>query len=123
MEGHTHTSASLREILAKDDSEALGSALDQGLDPKTWLDADSRDALLAVAVLEESPRCVELLLESGGDWTTEAPFDEDQESPLGLAAEFGSEIERYLADMPVQAHLDPSWVRVARWSRRPCMPP
>lgn len=91
MKMHTHTSASLREVLAKDDIEALGAALDRGLDPKTWLDSDSRDALLAVAVLEESPQCVELLLTRGGDWAVEAPFDEDQESPLGLAAEAGSE--------------------------------
>lgn len=87
----TWSTESLREIIARDDARSLKAALDQGLNPKTWLDVSSRDTLPAIAILEDGLQCVELLLEKGGDWAVEAPFDEDQESPLGIATQIGSE--------------------------------
>ena len=61
------SSSDLRDLIVKDDSSALASAIRQGLDPKTWLDLDSRDALIAIAVTEGSLGCLNLLLREGGD--------------------------------------------------------
>jgi ankyrin repeat protein len=81
----------LRGILTRDDVDTLENALDKGLDPKLWLDLDSSEALLAIAILEASVKCVALLLESGGDWALVAPFDEDLDAPLSLAVRCGSD--------------------------------
>ena len=85
------SAATLRTILVRDDVESLKNALDEDLDPTAWLDADPLEALLAVATLADSIRCVELLLDSGGDWALGAPFDEDLDSPLSIAICRGSD--------------------------------
>jgi ankyrin repeat protein len=85
------SSADLRAILTQDDVESLKDALDKGVDPKSWLDADPFEALLAIAILEDSVKCVEFLLDRGGDWALVVPFDEDLEPPLSIAVYRGSD--------------------------------
>ena len=104
----------LRGILARDDAESLRAALDNGLDPKAWLDADPYETILAVAILKGSVKCVELLLERDGDWTIDAPFDEDLDPPLGIALERGSdEILKTFIEKRVVEKYSKEWLQEA----------
>lgn len=85
-------SAEILAVLARDDAGGLDLMIDEGLDPRSELDAAEEITLLEVAIREGAFRCVRRILGRRGDWTLAGtPFHEDLESPLAFAIEKGSD--------------------------------
>ncbi len=113
----------VRRALEHDDVDRIREAMEDGLEPTMWLDADSGDALLAVAVEADSLKCAELLLANGGDWSLSAEFDEDLISPFALAVRKGSSdmVRTFLRFGSVESYA-PEWLEaaMAELILRPC---
>ena len=112
--GQTLRDQDLRAALQADRVDLLEEALQAGLDPKGWLDLDSYDAFLTIAIESQSVGCVRLLLARDGDWCLEAAFDEDWTPPLAVAIESGTdEMLRLFVEAGVVDRYPVEWLRVA----------
>ena len=112
--GATLSDDELRAVLRFDQAEVLERALDAGLDPRGWLNLDSYDAFLTVAIDSQSVGCVRLLLARNGDWCLGALFDPDWVPPLAVAVELGSDkILRLFLDFGLVERYPIDWLRVA----------